>query len=357
MPLDLKTLVKNLSEIAAPSGHEGPVRELLRQEWATLVDEFQTDGLGSLIGIKRGMGEEPRRRIMLCAHMDEIGMVVAEVREGFIRTVDIYGTDYRALLSERVLVHGRRTLQGVFGAAPPHMARSRKKYPTAEELWIDVGLPADEVADLVRIGDLVTFDSTVIQLKGEKLAGKSFDNRVSLAALTLCLEELKHREHVWDVIAVASAQEEVGAHGALTAAYLIQPDIAIALDTTFGTQTGVGDDEGFALGGGPTLGLGPNFHPRLYKAAREIASSLEMKFQTEVLPGDSGTDAWSIQVSRDGVPSLLLSIPIRNMHTPVEIVDLRDITRVGRFLAAFIAGLSPDFLAEIAWNTRKDNSA
>jgi endoglucanase len=352
MPLDVPLLVKQLSELTAPSGHEGPAREFLRTVWS--VDEFQTDGLGSLIAIKHGSGAEPRRRIMLCAHMDEIGLIVSNIQNGFIGTSRLGGIDYRALLSQPVLVHGRRVLKGLFGAAPPHLARSRDKYPDAEDMWIDVGLPADEVEQVVQVGDLITFDSPPFELKNKRLAGKSLDDRVSLVALAVCLDELSRQSHSWDVVAVASTQEEVGSHGALAAAYQIQPDIAVALDVTFATQPGVGEDEGFALGSGPTLAVGPNFHPRLVKAMRDAAATLEMKLPTEPLPGNSATDAWVIQVSREGVPSVLLSIPVRCMHSPVEVVDVRDVTRTGRLLAAFISGIGPDFLDGIAFAAGKD---
>jgi endoglucanase len=349
MSLNLKTHLTQLCETPAPSGHEGPVREVIRTAWSSYSDTFETDGLGSLIAVKHGSGPAPRRKVMLCVHMDEIGLIVAEVNGAFIRTAPLGGIDYRPLLAQPVLVHGRRTLNGVFGAAPPHMATDRKKYPSSSDLWVDVGLPADELAALVRVGDLITFDAPLLSLKGKRMAGKSLDNRASVAALTFCLDELTRVHHVWDVYAVASVQEEVGCFGAITAAHQIQPDIAVAIDTTFGIQRGVDDDEGFALGSGPTIGRGPNFHPRLVKQLRDLAKELEIKTQIEVLPGNSGTDAWLIQVSREGVPSLLLSIPIKNMHTPAELVDLRDITRAGRLLAAFVAGLTPDFLDKIAW--------
>jgi endoglucanase len=282
--------------------------------------------------------------------MDEIALIVAEVRDGFLRASSLPSSfDARVLPIQPVVVHGQRTLKGVFGAAPPHMTLSRKKYPALSELWVDVGLPADEVAELVRVGDLITFDAPVIELKNNRLTGKSFDNRVSVAAITLCLEELTRRDHAWDVIAVASVQEEVGAHGAIAAAYQTQPDIAIAIDVTFARQSGTSEDESFKLGDGPTISRGPNFHPKLVKAFRDLVDEQEMKLQVEALPGDSGTDAWLIQVSREGVPSLLIGIPIRSMHTPVEVVDLRDVTRAGRLMAAFIAGLSPDFLDTVAW--------
>lgn len=349
MLFDLKSHLKQLSEIAAPSGHEAPVREAIRAAWTGLVDEFHTDGLGSLIAIRRGTGPEPRRKIMLCAHMDEIGLIASEICGAFIHTEMLGGVDYRVLLNQPVIVHGRRALKGMFGAAPPHMALDRKKYPGANELWVDVGLPAEEVSQLVRVGDLITFDSPFFDLKGERVCGKSLDNRASVAALTLCLDELSRRAHAWDVFAVASVQEEVGSHGAITAAFQIQPDLAVAIDGTFGTQRGVDDDEGYALGGGPTISRGPNFHPRLVQVCRDLAKELDIKLQVEVLPGHSGTDAWLIQVSREGVPVLLLGIPLRNMHTPVEVLDLRDVSRTGRLLAAFVASLKPGFLDEIAW--------
>jgi len=356
MPLDLTEHLKQLSETPAPSAHEGPVRAVIQAAWTPLVDAFEQDGLGSLIAIKRGTGPDPRPTIMLCAHMDEIGLIVAEVRDGFLRTEKLGGADYRALLAQPVLVHGRRVLPGVFGAAPPHMSRDRKKYPPASELWIDVGLPADEVAALVRIGDLVTFDAPFVKLRGERAMGKSLDNRASVAAVTVCLDELTRRTHAWDVVAVAAVQEEVNLAGATGAAYQVQPDLAIAIDTTFGEQPGVNDDVSFALGEGPTLGRGPNFHPGLFKALRQVAKDHEIKLQVEVLPGHSGTDAWAIQVSHAGIPTALLSIPIRNMHTPSEVVDLRDITRTGRLLAAFIETLGPETLAQIAWKLLPDNA-
>jgi endoglucanase len=355
MPLNLKEHLQQLSETPAPSGHEGPAREAIQAAWAPLVDAFEQNGLGSLIAVKRGNGPEPRRRIMLSAHMDEIGMIVSDICDGFIRTLPLGGIDYRVVLMQPVLVHGRKTLPGVFGAAPPHMSRARGKYPSHHDLWIDVGLPADEVAKLVRIGDLVTFDAPFVSLRGDRVAGKSLDNRASVAAVTVCLDELTRRSHVWDVLAVAAVQEEVNLGGAATAAYQLQPDLAIAIDTTFGAQHGVSDDESYSLGGGPTIGRGPNFHPGLFKALRDVAKEQEIKTEIEIIPGNSGTDAWAIQVSRAGVPTALIGIPIRNMHTPSEVLDLRDVSRAGRLMAAFIETLADDTLDRIGWRLPSQN--
>ncbi|HLV37167.1 MAG TPA: M20/M25/M40 family metallo-hydrolase [Spirillospora sp.] len=360
MLFDLKQHLKTLVEAHAPSGHEGPVRDLLREAWRDLTDDMEQDGLGSLIGIKRATDPlDPPRRIMLAAHMDEIGMLVRDIVDGFIYVHRISGVDNRVMPAQTVLVHGKRPLPGIVATTPPHLLTSdqRKKYASFDELVIDVGLPAGEVADLVRIGDLITVDAPMIELQNGKVAGKAMDDRACVAAVTACLHHLKGMRHQWDVYAAATAQEETGLYGARTAAYHIRPDVAIALDVGFAPQPGVESDETIEMGGGPGIGIGPNFHPGLYKKIRETAEKNEIKLQNDVIPGASGTDAWAIQVALEGVPTALLEVPIRNMHSPVETLDLKDIERAGRLLALFIAGLDADFLAAIDWQDTKDKEA
>ena len=349
---DVKAHLKKIIEAHAPSGYEAPVRDILRSEWADVTDEMETDGLGSLIGIKRATHPlDPPRRIMLAAHMDEIGLMVRDIVDGFIYIHRISGVDNRIMLAQPVIVHGRKPLPGIVASVPPHLltAEMRQKYPTFDELVIDLGLPAAEVESLVRIGDLITPDATMIDLQGTRVAGKVMDDRACVAAVTVCLQELKSMQHSWDVYAVATVQEETGLYGATTAAYKVQPDIAIALDVTFATQPGVDADTGKEMGGGPVIAIGPNFHTALVDKIKETARRNEVKFQEESLPGASGTDAWAIQVAREGIPTALFSIALRNMHSPVETLDLKDITRTGRLMAQFIAGLDGDFLAAIDW--------
>ncbi len=353
---DVKAHLKTLVETHAPSGYEGAIRDVLRQEWAPMTDSMETDGLGSLIGIKRATQPlDPPRRIMLAAHMDEIGLMVRDVVDGFIYVHRISGVDNRIMPSQPVIVHGRRELPGIVASVPPHLltADMRTKYPSFDELIIDVGLPAAEVAELVRIGDLITPDAPMIELNGTRVAGKAMDDRACVAAVTVCLNELQSLQHKWDVYAVATVQEETGLFGAQTAAYAIQPDIAIALDVTFAAQPGVDVDTASEIGAGPAISIGPNFHARLVEQIKETARRAELKFQEDTIPGASGTDAWSIQVAREGIPTALFSIAIRNMHSPVETLDLKDITRTGRLLAQFIASLDADFLATIDWDDLK----
>lgn len=353
---DLKQHLKSLVESHAPSGHEGPIREVIRTAWAGITDEIEQDGLGSLIAIKRATDPtDPPRQIMLAAHMDEIGMMVRDVVDGFIYVHRISGVDNRIMPAQTVMVHGKRPLPGVVATVPPHMLQTsqRNKYPTFDDLVIDVGLPAAEVAQLVRVGDLITVDVPMIELQNGKVAGKAMDDRACVAAVTVCLQHLQGMRHQWDVYATATVQEETGLYGARTAAHHIQPDIAIALDVTFAAQPGVDSDTATEMGGGPGIGIGQNFHPGLYKKIKETAEKNEIKVQDDLIVGASGTDAWAIQVAVEGIPTSLLEVPIRNMHSPVETLDLKDIQRAGRLMALFIAGLDADFMTAIDWEDLK----
>ncbi len=341
-----KDHLKRLVETHAPSGYEAPVAELLRADWAELVDEFDSDRLGSLIGIKRAsLPAKPRRKIMLAAHMDEIALMVRQIEDDFLYVHRVSGIDPRVMLAQPVLVHGARVLPGVVATKPPHMltAAERREYPPIDALVVDVGLPAAEVEKIVRIGDLVTMDAPLLELQGRKVAAKAMDDRACIAVITVCLHILRTLEHSWDVYAAATVQEEVGLRGATTAANYIAPDCAIALDVGFAEQPGLTLGAG-KLGGGPQLGIGANFHPKMVARLQEVAAYYDISWQADIMPARSGTDAWAIQVSRTGVPTALLSIPLRNMHSPVETLDLKDIERCGRLLAHFINALDEDFM-------------
>ncbi|RMF49186.1 MAG: M42 family peptidase [Chloroflexota bacterium] len=350
--VDIKAHLKTLSEVHAPSGYETAAREAILSAWQPLTDAQETSRLGSLVAYKHGSGAEPRRRIMLCAHMDEIGMIVSRIEGAFIRVGSLGGIDSRAIIGKPVLVHTREgALQGVVGALPLSMLSDdqRGRYPSLEEIYIDLGLAAEAVARRVRVGDIVTMNLPLLELQDRRVAGKAMDNRACVAVISACLDALQRMKHSWDVLAVASVQEEVGLHGARAEAYRLNPDIAIALDVTFAPQPNVPSPT-FELGGGVPLALGANFHPALFEAIKKTAERLEMSLPIDPVPMASGTDAWAIQISRDGIPTALLSIPTRNMHTTVETVDLRDIERGGRLLAEFIAALDEQFLTEIVWD-------
>jgi endoglucanase len=352
MTLDLLAHLRELCLAPGLSGYENPVRDLLRQAWSPLTDELKTDALGSLWATQSGTGKQPRPRLMLAAHMDAIGLMVTQVVGEFLRVTEIGGIDARVMPGQLVTVHAAGgDLPGVVAQPPSFLLpkANREGVVPLSELLVDTGLPADEVRRQVRIGDLISFAQPPRELQNGSFSAKSLDNRASVAALSVCLEVLREREHTWDVVAVATVQEEEGLTGARTAAFALHPDVAIAVDVTFGDGPNVKE---FAhrtnkLGGGPVIGLGPNIHPALQAALCRTAERLEMPFETEVMPSHSGTDAFAIQIAREGIPTALVSIPLRNMHTPVEMVALKDVSRAGRLLAEFAVELTPDYLSRL----------
>jgi endoglucanase len=346
-------LLKQLTEAEGISGFEGPVRDLVRQTWEPLVDEMYEGRLGSLIALKKGVGPGQRPKLMLAAHMDEIGLMVTEIEKGFLRVTRVGGTDRRALLGLEVVVHGRRDLPGVVATRPPHVvpAEERKKSVPLDKIFVDVGLPEEEVKELVSVGDLISIHRDMSELNNRRVSGKAMDDRACVAAITLALEQLRRIEHAWDIFAVATAQEETGLKGAITAAYGVAPDLAVALDVTFAKHPGVPKEGVFPLGEGPTIGVGPNFHPQLVQRLKEVAEAREIPYHMDPVPGRSGTDAWAIQVTREGVPTALVSIPVRYMHQPVETLAAQDVERAGRLLAAFVAELEAGFLEELSWDS------
>jgi putative aminopeptidase FrvX len=355
--VDIVPLLKRLSEANGVSGYEHEVREIVQEELKRHADKVWVDRLGNVIALKKGKGPKPRPKILIATHMDEIGLIVSEVEEGFLHFQQVGGYDDRVLLGQEVTIHGRRELPGIIGARPPHVLpqSERNQAIPYDKLLIDVGLSPEELPKVVRVGDLVTMRRELVELKGGLVAGKALDDRVSVAAAIVCMVELSRMRHRWDVYAVATVQEEMGVKGAITSTYGLQPDVGIALDVTFGDQPGTPDEHTYELGKGPTIGVGPNYHPKLQEALVETAQALEMSYHLEPEARPGGTDAYAIQVSREGIPAELISIPLRNMHTPIETVSVKDVERAGRLLAAFIARLEGTFLDGLVWDLGLDD--
>lgn len=350
--MDVLQLLKDLSAAPGLSGYEAPVRKLIRQAWGPLTNEVNEDKVGNLWAVKSGLGNAPRRKIMLAAHMDAIGLMVTQIDQGFIRITEIGGIDARVLPGQLVTVHGREPVPGVIVQPPAALlpAENGDGVVPLAKLLVDTGLPPERVKQLVRVGDTVSFAQAPIELHNGVVGGKSLDNRASIVALTVCLQELQTRSHRWDVLAVATVQEEETMLGARTSAFSLRPDIAVAVDVTFASGAGLPDAKTFDMGGGPTIGWGPNIHPKLYQALSAAASRSEIPTKMEALPQHSGTDAYAIQIAGQGIPAVVLSIPLKHMHTPVELVSVKDIHRTGRLLAEFIVGLNDTFMANLKWD-------
>ncbi len=334
--------------------------ETVGEIWRPLVDKLSKDRVGNLVAIKEGSGKQPRQRLLLAAHMDEIGLMVKAIEQfpkekgghGFLRVTNIGGIDRRHLYDQTVLVHGSggRDLPGIIGSLPARMLPEtvRNKSFGFDELVIDVGLSFDALVEQVSVGDFVSFRQPLRKLLNRRITGKALDNRAAVAATAICLDHLAERRHEWDVLAVATTQEETRLLGGHTSAFSLQPDLAVAIDVTFGKGPGVKDDEAFNLNEGPTLGLGSNVHPGVYRRLSDTASAIEMKVHIEPHQRFSGTDAEGLQLAREGIPTGLIGIPLRYMHTTVESLALADLERTGRLLAEFISRLDGETLSEFA---------
>jgi endoglucanase len=354
---DILPFLKLMLSAPGLSAYESPVMQLIRDKWTPLVDEVSLSKLGSLHGLKRGSGKSPRPSIMIATHMDAIGMMVTSVKEGFLHVTSVGGVDARVLPGTPVIVHATGSnrdedLPGIVVQPPAKLLPpSVGDGPVPlDQLLVDVGLLPSQVARRVQVGDIVSYATEPVELSGDVISGHTLDNRSSVAALTVALEELQSKFHSWDVWAVATTQEEVTLGGAYTSAYDLRPDLAVAVDVTHAKGPGANDWLTKPLGKGPCLGFGPNIHPYLNKKFNELADKLEIPHENEVMPRMSGTDAYATQISREGIPSMLVSIPLRYMHTPVEVVSVKDVQRAGRLLAEFIASLTPDFISTITWD-------
>jgi len=349
---DQRALLRSLISAPGLSGYETSIRELIEKAWRPMTDELFTSRLGSLHGLRRGVARQPRPSLLVAAHMDAIGLMVTGLVDGFLRVTEIGGLDGRVLPGQLVLVHGRQDFPGVIVQPPVHLLPPEigSKPVPIEYLLVDTGLIAEEVERVIRVGDLISFAQDPIDMGEDLLAGHSLDNRASVVALTQCLLELKNRSISWDLWAVATVQEEETLGGAATSVYDIRPTLAVAVDVTIGKGPGSPDHNTFPLGKGPALGWGPNIHPKLHNIFSELAEQTEIPFALEAIPRHSGTDALAMQVTAHGIPTMVVSIPLRYMHTPVEVVSMKDISRCGRLLAEFVNQLDENFMEKLLWD-------
>ncbi len=352
-----KTLITELVAVPGLSAYEDQIREYLSERWQPLTDERTASKLGSLHGLKKGTGIEPRRSILIATHMDTIGMMVTSVENGLLRISKIGGIDNRTLPGLTVNVHTQEgVLPGVIALPPAHTLPESQHDVTVEMeyLWVDVGLLPGDVGKKVEIGDLVTFALEPQDLGDGYFSSPGLDNRSCVAILTETLELLQTRLHQWDVWAVATVQEEVGLVGAGTSAFAIRPDIAVVMDVTFGSGPGAPSHETMEMDKGPSFDLGPSTHPRLYQAFVDYAQSQEISFHRYGYPRGSGTDADKLQLAAEGIPTMVVSLPLRYMHTPVEVIQLRDIQRIARLVAGFIEQLNENFMDALRWDDESE---
>lgn len=348
---DLKPFFKEMISVSGLSGYEAPVREIIEEKWKPLTDSLSVSKLGSLHGIKNGT-DQGKNSVMIATHMDAIGLIATGVKDGFIHVTSVGGVDPRVLPGQLVKVHGQEELDGIIVMPPSHCLPDDQKSGVVpiESLLVDVGLKPQLVEKLVHPGDIVSYNTDAVELEGNYWTGHTLDNRVSILALTQTLQQLQKIKHSWDVFAVATSQEEITLGGAITSGFQLKPTIGIVVDVTFAKSPGSGAPQAFDFDKGPTLDWGPNTHHKLYNYIKKLAVEFDMPHQLGVYPRYSGTDAMLLQLAGEGIPVMVISIPLRYMHTPVEMVQYKDIQRTSRMLTQFITELDGDFLDELKWD-------
>lgn len=341
--------LKQLVETPSPTGFEEPAASLVRERLADVADEVATDTMGSVRAVLEGR-DAGAPSLMLAAHMDEIGLMVTYISdEGFLSVASLGGVDAAILPGMRVDVHtASGTLRGIVGRKPIHLIEpdERKNVTPIDKLVIDLGMPAKRVKKLVMVGDVITFGVGFERFGKNMAVSRAFDDKAGVWVAVRVLETLaKEGRAPGDFIVAATVQEEIGTRGAITSAYGLDPDVAIAFDVTHATDYPGIDKTKYGkivCGEGPVIARGPNINPAVFERLVAAAEAEGLPYQIEAEPGVTGTDARSIQISRGGVPTGLVSVPLRYMHTPTEVVSLDDLDATVKLLARFARDLDED---------------
>ena len=329
--------IKNLSELEAVSGCEHAAASFLLNKFKELSYDAYTDNLGNVIACKKS--KSGNGSVMLEAHMDEIGLMVKKINEGgFLEVVSVGGIDPRILPGNTVTIHAKgNKYKGVVGAKPPHMmtAEEYEQVIAIDKLFIDAGFDYEFAKENIPLGSAITFDADFTPLKCNQLSSKCMDDRASVAVLLDVARKLSGVELQYDLYICICVQEEVGLRGSLVAAYTVNPDFAVAIDVTHAKTPDESKPE-FKCGLGLAVCKGPNIHPGLVKSFTDHLDNLEIPYDIEVEGGNTGTDAWAIQTAREGIPVLLLSLPLKYMHTPVETLSLADCESLSNALETYL---------------------
>ena len=347
--MSLSENLEKLSNACGVTGREEEVRNLMIKLMKPCVDEIVVDKLENVIAVKKGKKSSPK--VMLAAHMDEVGLMVKTVtKEGFLQFTKMGGIDDRILLAQKVIIHTRKDpLHGIIGSKPPHIQKEaeRKKIVAYDELFIDIGAESRENANAmgVKIGDPIAFDVKYAKIGKNVVIGKAFDDRVGCAVMIETLKQVGKTDCT--ICAVGTVQEEVGLRGAGTAAFGVDPDVGIALDVTVaGDVPGVREfDTSVKMGKGPTLTVADSgliTHPKVLRLLLDAAEENKIAYQLETgLPGS--TDAARISLTRQGVPSGTVSVATRYIHSPVGMLNLKDAENSAKLTAATIQKIQKHF--------------
>lgn len=327
--MELDELTMRLSGLCGPSGAEEPVREYIASYLHPTAEEIRTDALGNMIAIKR-CGQKNARMLMLDAHMDEIGLITTGAVDGFLLFRPLGGVDPRMLPAGEVRVLSDPPLYGVIDTLPPHILSQEQmdKAVKIEKLAIDVGLTQEQALKAAPPGTPVVYAATCEKLGSHQLCGKALDDRACAAIVIKAFEQLAGSSLSVDLCCLVSTQEEVGHRGAQVAAFQLQPEEAIVVDVTHGKSLDA-KSVFTECGKGAAIGIGPNCNRAMGQELMRLAEEEHIPWQAEAEPGgNSGTNAHTIQVAGTGVVTALISLPLKYMHTPVEVIDLSDMQAI-----------------------------
>lgn len=335
--MDVRKLLVALTEAVGVSGAEDGAAQVALAELRRFSPDAAMDAFGN-VSARFGAWRDDRPILLLDAHIDEIGLIVTHITEdGFLKVGNCGGVDRRLLLAQQVIIHGRERLAGVICSKPPHLEKGdeSKKTPEVDAIAIDTGFSREQLIKRVSPGDRVTLHTSTRTLLGDRITGKSMDDRAGVAVILRALELLDATETTFNIAVQFSTQEEVGERGAKIAAYSVSPDYAIAVDVSFAHTPDAPEHKCGKLGEGVMIGVSPTLSREMSDTLHTLAAGQGIPHQTEVMAGETSTNADVIGVTRSGAKTSTLSIPLRYMHTPVEVVSLADLEATARLIAAY----------------------
>ena len=340
--LELKDKIKRLTNAMGVSGDEYEVSNIAAELLAPYVDSVEVDPFGNVIGYK-SCGIPGAPKLLLDAHIDQIGFLVTQITdEGFLRFMGM-GVDQRMLPGSELLIKTRKgqKLLGIVAATPPHLQKpgDQAKSIPIEEMVVDTGMTGEQAKKVFNVGDYMTFWGDTFELQGDVLCGKAMDDRACFACILHAMELLQDKPLAVDLIVVGSTKEEVGLDGGRDVAWRTKPDYAIAIDVTHGKTGDSAHQVQTEMGQGPSITIGANSLPAMARKAMEIARAKEIPYQVSAAGAATGTNAWFMQITGEGVATLVLSLPLKYMHSPVEVLRMSDVENVGKLVAEYAASL------------------
>ncbi|MCI9263098.1 MAG: M42 family metallopeptidase [Oscillospiraceae bacterium] len=344
--MPLYDTLEKLCGLAGPSGFEGPVSAVAKELLEPLMDEVSLDRLGSVIGLRR-CGKANAKRLLLDAHLDEIGLIVTGIEEGFLCFAPLGGVDPRMLPARELTILTKpEPLFGVVVCLPPHVQSPSdyNKSVSIEYLRIDVGMTQEQAEKAIPIGTPIVYREGCFRLAGDQVCGKSLDDRACFSILLRTAELLKDQELDVDLYIMGSVREEVSGTGAIVGTNAVAPDWCVAVDVTHAATPDLSHpkDRTCELNAGPAIGVGPNMTWSLTDRMVDKAKTHEIPYQLEVMEGHTGTNGWHMQVCLEGIPTSVVSLPLKYMHSPIEVVSLGDMERTAQLLAAFVKDLGKE---------------